>query len=83
MSVIISMPDIFFSTVLMKVEINNREIILPDGCDNIVALLQSQGISEKGHAVAVDNKVVPRASWAGFRLAEGMRITIIRAVCGG
>lgn len=67
----------------MKVEINNKEILLPDGCRTLSCLLQNQGISERGHAVAVNNRVVPRAQWAGFALADGMKVTVIRAVCGG
>ena len=61
----------------MKVEINHKEVLLPEGCDTLTALLQSQGISEKGHAIAVNNRVVPRA------IADGMKITVIKAVCGG
>ncbi len=67
----------------MRVEINNKEVELPEGCDNIISLLQHQGISEKGHAVAVNNYVVPRAEWALFRLESGMKVIIIRAVRGG
>lgn len=56
---------------------------MPEGCDTLAALLQSQGISEKGHAIAVNNRVVPRAQWAEYTIADGMKITVIKAVCGG
>lgn len=85
MSVAISVPDNFFYRLIcqMKVEINRKEVLLPEGCDTLTALLQSQGISEKGHAIAVNNRVVPRAQWAEYTIAEGMKITVIKAVCGG
>lgn len=67
----------------MTVEINHKEVAVPDGCTTLSGLLQSQGIGEKGHAVAVENRVVPRTQWETFALAEGMKITVIRAVCGG
>lgn len=67
----------------MRVEINKKEVELPEGCDNIISLLQHQEISEKGHAVAVNNYVLPRAEWASFRLESGMKVIIIRAVRGG
>lgn len=84
-SVAISVPDNFFYRHIsqMKVEINHKEVLLPEGCDTLTALLQSQGISEKGHAIAVNNRVVPRAQWAEYTIADGMKITVIKAVCGG
>lgn len=67
----------------MKVEINNKKVEVPSGCGTLTALLQSQGISEKGHAVAVNNRVVPRGEWSTFQLSEGMKVLVIRAVSGG
>jgi len=67
----------------MTVEINHKEVVVPEGCDTLSELLQSQGISAAGHAVAVENRVVPRTQWNVFPLAEGMKVTVIRAVCGG
>ena len=37
----------------------------------------------EGVAGAVNNRVVPRAKWAATQLEEQMKITVIRAVCGG
>lgn len=83
-SVAISCRIIFYRHISqMKVEINHKEVLLPEGCDTLTALLQSQGISEKGHAIAVNNRVVPRAQWAEYTIADGMKITVIKAVCGG
>jgi len=67
----------------MKVEINRHPVEVPDGCVTLAQLLEKEGFTRVGQAVAVDNIVVPRARWAETPLAEGMKITVIRAVCGG
>ena len=36
-----------------------------------------------GVAVAVNDRVLPRSQWAGFRLAPGDRVEVVRAVQGG
>lgn len=36
-----------------------------------------------GVAAAVEGKLVKRTEWETFPLAEGMHITVVRAVCGG
>lgn len=67
----------------MKVVINHKEINLPEGVRTIADMLSCQDISESGHAVAVDNKVVPRTQWDEYVLADGAKVTVIKAVCGG
>lgn len=67
----------------MTVEINHREITVDESCATLARLLDKEGFTGVGQAVAVDNTVVPRAQWGKFPLADGMKITIIRAVCGG
>ena len=39
--------------------------------------------SVSGTAVAVNDRVVPRSTWADHRLNEGDRIEVIRATQGG
>lgn len=67
----------------MNVEINHRKVEVPEGVISLEALLVHEGFSGKGQAVAVDNKVVPKTQWADTQLTEDMKITVIRAVCGG
>ena len=67
----------------MKVEINHRIVDVEEGCVTLAQLLEKEGLNGPGQAVAVENRVVPRAALADTHLAEGMRITVIRAVCGG
>lgn len=37
----------------------------------------------RGHAVAVDGEVLPRASWADVVLAPGARVEVVSAMQGG
>ena len=67
----------------MKVEINKRTIEVPQGVTVLDSLLRAEGLDGPGVAVAIDGTVVRRASWPEFELADGMKITILRAVCGG
>lgn len=67
----------------MIVEINHRAIAVKEGCTTLAQLLENEGFTGVGQAVAVDNAVVPRTQWSETPLTEGMKITVIRAVCGG
>lgn len=40
-------------------------------------------LPEKGVAVAIEGKMVPRNLWEETPLSEGVHIIIIKAVCGG
>lgn len=66
----------------MTIHINNKAVQAADGA-SLLDVLAAQGLDGSGVAVAVDNKVVPRADWAARVLADGARLTVIRAVCGG
>lgn len=66
----------------MKVEINNHEVEVNVDA-SLTSLLQKEGFSGVGQAVAVNNRVVPRTQWDTFKIEEGMKLTVIRAVCGG
>lgn len=67
----------------MKVEINHHEVAVEGDCKTLLQILELENLDGRGVAVAVDNCVVPRDSWANTELVDGMKITIIRAVCGG
>lgn len=67
----------------MKVEINRRELDVRDEITTLAELLKTENLSGPGQAVAVDGAVVRRADWDVFPLREGLKITVIRAVCGG
>lgn len=67
----------------MKVIINNKEIETEAGVNTLAELLISQGFTGMGQAVAVNNRVIPKTDWPSCQLEDRMKITIIRAVCGG
>lgn len=56
---------------------------VPADINNLESLLLKEGFSGKGQAVAVNNRVVPKSQWGHTQLEEDMKITVIRAVCGG
>jgi sulfur carrier protein len=37
----------------------------------------------RGVAVAVDGEVVPRSTWVGYRLTDGMKVEVLKPVQGG
>ncbi|MBD5226334.1 MAG: sulfur carrier protein ThiS [Bacteroidales bacterium] len=67
----------------MDVEINGRHIQVAEGHTTLGQLLAAEGFNGIGQAVAVHNRVVPKVEWENFPLTEGMKITVIRAICGG
>lgn len=66
----------------MKLIFNKQEIEIA-GTPSLGELLQARGIAPKGVAVAVNGKVITRAAWNDTTLAEGDKIMVITAVCGG
>ena len=67
----------------MKVEINKREIAVAPEIKTLEELLTAEQLNGPGRAVAVDNRVVSRTDRKNLPLREGMKITVIKAVCGG
>ena len=48
-----------------------------------VELAREMGLPEKGVAMAVSNRMVPRVEWSTTSISGGEDIVIIKAVCGG
>ena len=67
----------------MEVVINGRNLQVDGEQISLENLLKQQGFTGVGQAVAVNNRVVPRQEWEQFEVSDGMKLTIIRAVCGG
>ena len=65
----------------MNVQINNQE--RQTEARNLQDLAIELQLPQKGVAVAIDNQMIPRGSWAQTALQEGVRIVIIKAACGG
>ena len=67
--------------IAMKVTVNNREV--ETKASNLLLLSQQLNLPPAGIAVAVNNRIVPRAEWENFTIAQGDSLIIIKAVCGG
>ena len=66
----------------MKLSVNNKETELTQG-QTIAALAQQLELSKQGVAIALHNRMVPRAEWENTVLKEGDSLVIIKAACGG
>lgn len=65
----------------MNVTVNNKPV--ETGASTLKELALQLDLPEKGVAVAVSNKMVPRSEWENFAITEGVSIIVIRASCGG
>lgn len=66
----------------MKVYINQNETEVPEGI-TVKEWFDRQQIAAEGTAIAIDNKLVPKSEWSNRTLADGDKITLIRATFGG
>jgi sulfur carrier protein len=65
--------------MIIRVNADDLEV---DDQTTVATLLQSLGYPDRGIAVAVDQAVVPRSSWA-TTLSAGAHIDVLTAVQGG
>ena len=65
----------------MKLKVNDKEV--ETGATNLSQFSQEQNLPVTGIAVAVNQRMIPRAEWTSYVLNEGDNILIIKAVCGG
>ena len=66
----------------MDVTVNSKTVSVGDDA-SVRDLLAELNVGDKGIAVAVNNEIVKKDEWYGFRLKENDKIVIIRAACGG
>ena len=66
----------------MKLTVNNKETEAKDGC-TVAELATQLALPEKGVAIAVNNKMIPRTEWAERALQCGDSLVVIKAACGG
>lgn len=65
----------------MKVLINNKEV--ETDAATLSQLTNDLSLPAQGIAVAVNNRMIPRAEWTDYALSEDISIVIIKAACGG
>ena len=65
----------------MEIKVNNKPV--ETGASTLKELAEQLGLPEKGVAVAVANKMIPRDGWDSCAITEGVSVIVIRASCGG
>lgn len=66
----------------MRIVVNNKDMeVLP--VFSVKDLTVELQLPEQGVAVAVNNKMIPRAEWSGFLLKEADHVVLVKAACGG
>ena len=65
----------------MNVKVNTKPV--ETAASTLKELAEQLGLPEKGVAVAVGSKMIPRNEWADCSIADGDNIIVIRASCGG
>lgn len=66
----------------MVITVNNKETELSQG-STIADLAKQLQLPEKSIALAVHNRIIPRAQWTEQTLQPNDSIVIIKAACGG
>ena len=64
----------------MEITVNNSKTSTQAA--DLQALAVELGLPEKGVALALDSKMVPRSEWGNTPLHEGAKLLVIRATCG-
>lgn len=67
----------------MTIYLNRKEFTTDAATLTVARLLELNDMPAKGIAVAVNGRVVPKSAWESASLADGDKITVITAVCGG
>lgn len=65
----------------MKVSVNNKEV--ETSATTLSQLTEELSLPAQGIAVAVNNRMIPRAEWTEYALSEGISILVVKAACGG
>lgn len=65
----------------MKISVNNKP--METEAANLLLLAEELALPQRGVAMALNNRMIPRADWGTTPLAEGASIVIIQAACGG
>lgn len=66
----------------MKIIVNNKEVNLIQG-NTIADLARQLELPLQGVAIALHNRMIPRAQWEEQVLQPGDSLVIIKAACGG
>ncbi len=65
----------------MNITVNNHSQSV--SAQTITSLIEELSLETKGVAIALNNKVIPRAEWGATLIVEGDKIIVVSAVFGG
>ena len=66
----------------MNIVLNGEARVAALG-DTLTGLIQNLDLIGKRLAIEVNEEVIPRSEYAGYRLNEGDRVEIVHAIGGG
>lgn len=66
----------------MKLTVNNKETEVNDAC-TLSGLAEQLALPDKGVAIAVNNRMIPRTEWDTYTLQPNDSLVVIKAACGG
>lgn len=66
----------------MKILVNNKETELTQG-NTLADVARQLELPSQGVAVALNNRMIPRAQWTEQTVKAGDSLVIIKAACGG
>lgn len=66
----------------MKILVNNKETELTLG-NTLADVARQLELPAQGVAIALNNRMIPRAQWAEQAVKDGDSLVIIKAACGG
>ena len=66
----------------MKILVNNKETELTQG-NTLADVARQLELPAQGVAIALNNRLLPRAQWAAQPVKDGDSLVIIKAACGG
>lgn len=67
----------------MEIQLNHQTRDIASDSSVQQLLQQVVGEKQKGIAVAINNRIIPKASWAGHLIQANDQILIIKATQGG
>ena len=69
--------------IAMTIYCNEKAFAVDNNISLLLFLQQNKFTSQKGIAVAVNNRIAPQTSWENHILKEGDKVLIIQATKGG
>lgn len=66
----------------MKIFFNGEELEVSNGL-SLAQFIKDMGLTPDGTACAVDEQIIPKATWDKFKLEENMHLDVFTLVAGG